>query len=336
MLQLKSLLKNKKFLIIAGLILALIVIFIVFEKSRQVKTASSLPPVDIPKITSEKIPVEITFSKKDFNFPDKISVLEKQPAILSDQEVAAIAQKLGFTSGPQKAKDALEGDMIIYSSEKAYLIATLAKGKIEYQLTSRPLVLNKGFSDSQLIKNATDFLSQNNLVTEGSIKFSSFAFLKTGGPQGFTITNKNDSSFYQLNFAPQVSSLEVITLNPINSPIAVRLLPDGRVYGATVFRFGSVKESSDKFKVKSFESVSSSINANGATLINLDQGNLSPTDLVSGAISKVTLNEIKMAYLESGDSSLLQPVFILNGVAQITGLSKEVAATFYLPAVASN
>jgi hypothetical protein len=335
MIKLGQMLKSKKLLLVGIILVAGVVGFGVYQKINQGRTASSLPPINIPQITTEEYSVETTFGQKDFKFPDKISVLEKKSAIYTDEEVKTIAEKLGFTSSPQKTKDTLEGDMIIYSNQKAYLLAILAKGRIEYQLNSRPAVVNKEFSDPELIKIATDFISQKGLSNE-PIKFSSFVYLKAQEPEGIRTAAKNEASFYQLNFNPTVSSFDVITLNPLASPVSVKLLPDGSVYGTVVTKLGTVTESTDKFKLKNFLEVTTSIKNKEAVLITLDQGNLSPSDLTSGALAKITFSQISLAYLELGDPSLLYPVFVLSGSAQISGRSNEVPAVAYLPAISAN
>ncbi len=332
-----NVLKSKKFIIIFLLTaLVAVAIFFIVRARREAQPAPSLPKPDIPRTTSGEFEIEITLSKKDFKFPDSAPLLERGTSSYSPTEIQAIAQKLGFTSEPQKAKDSVEGDIFIYQNGLAYLIATPQKGKIEYQLLSTPSAINKQLSDSALTKVASDFLTQNGFVSGDKIKFTSILALKAGVSEGLRPTDKQSASFYQIDFSPKVSGFEILTVNPLNSPIYVRVLPDGNVFGASVNKFDSLREGVEKFRLKNFDQIIASTKNKEAIVVSLDQGNLSSSDLPANTSKKATISEISLAYLlDPGNPGVLAPIYVLKGEAQIGGLPGAMEVIFYLPATVS-
>lgn len=331
-----NILKSKKFIIVLLVVLIATLLFFVIRAKRQVAPPPSLPKPSIPRTTSGEFEIEFSISKKDFKLPDSAPILERGESHYSPSEIQKTAQSLGFTSDPQKAKDALEGDILIYQNEVAYLIATLQKGKIEYQLVSAPSAINKQLSDPALGKIASDFLTQNGFVASDKIKFSSVVPLKTGISEGIRPSDRSTASFYQVNFSPKVAGFEILTVNPTKSPIYVRVLPDGSIFGASVNKFDSLRESTEAFRLKNFDQLNASIKNKEAVVVSLDAGNLSPSDLPANTSKKVVISEINLAYLlDPGNPNIIAPVYVLKGEAQIGGLPSVVDAIFYLPALAS-
>ncbi len=332
-----NVLKSKKFIVIFLLIaLVAIAIFLVIRARREAQPTASLPKPSIPRTTSGEFEIEIALSKKDFKFPGSAPILERSTSTYSPAEIQTVAQKLGFTGEPQKAKDSVEGDIFIYQNGSAYLIATPQKGKIEYQLLSTPNAVNKQLSDSALTKIASDFLTQNGFVSGDKIKFTSILPLKAGVSEGLRSIDKQSASFYQIDFSPKVAGFEILTVNPLNSPVYVRVLPDGNVFGASVNKFDSLREGVEKFRLKNFDQIITSTKNKEAIVVSLDQGNLSSSDLPANTSKKATITEIALAYLlDPGNPNILAPIYVLKGEAQIGGLSSTVEVVFYLPATIS-
>lgn len=331
-----NILKSKKFIIVLLVVLVALALFFVIRARRQIVPAPSLPKPSIPRTTSGEFEIQFSISKKDFKLPNSAPILERGESTYSPSEIQKVAQNLGIEGEPQKAKDTIEGDIFIYQNETAYLIATPQKGKMEYRLLTTPNTINKQLSDSALTKIASDFLTQNGFTSSDKIKFTSILPLKAGVSEGLRPIDKQSASFYQVNFSPKVSGFDVLTTNPLNSPVYVRVLPDGNILGVSVNKFDSIREGTEKFRLKNFDQIIASTKDKEAIVVSLDQGNLSSSDLPANTSKKATVTEIGLAYLlDPGNPTLLQPVYVLKGEAEIGGLPNNIEAVFYLPALAS-
>lgn len=327
--------KKRKIFIIATFVILGVLISVVLFLKKEEEIIPPLPQPKIPSLLEGSYPVESILKKQDFNFPSKAPVLKLEKTPLQDQDIKNIADNLGFTSDPLIVEDVFDGKMYIYRSEESALTVSLKNQEFDYTLNKVPSYINKQPSDAALISTAKNFLTQTGFVSSEDIQFASFVYLKQISSQGLYPTNKEDAILYQVNFSSVISNTTILTLNPQNTPVYVRLLPDGSVFKAHVNRLGTISKSANQYKLKTYDEVISNIN--NVVLISLDDGNLHLPDISNKSIKKISIFSIELAYLlDTPTSVTLQPVYLLKGTADISGFPTEVSASMYLPAISSN
>jgi hypothetical protein len=327
--------KKRKIFIIASLVILGVLIVVSLFLKKEEEIAPPLPQPKIPSLLEGAYPVETFFEQQDFNFPSKISALKLEKTLLQNQDIANIASNLGFPVDPLIMEDVFDGKMYIYRSEESALTVSLKNQEFDYTLNTVPAYINKQPSDAALINTAKDFLTQMGFVSSEDIRFESFIYLKETSGQGLYPTNKENAMLYQVNFSSVVVDTTILTLNPQNTPVYVRLLPDGSVFKAHVNRLGTISKSTTQYKLKTYDEVISKIN--DVILISLDDGNVHLPDISNKSIKKISIYSIELAYLlDTPTSETLQPVFLLKGTADISGFPTEVSASMYLPAISSN
>lgn len=327
--------KKRKIFIIATLVILGVLISVALFLKKEEEITPPLPQPKIPSLLEGSYPIETIFEKQDFNFPSRIPVLILEKTPLQDQDIKNIADNLGLTSDPLIMEDVFDGKMYIYRSEESALTVSLKNQEFDYTLNKLPSFINKQPSDTALINTAKDFLIQMGFVSSEDIQFISFVYFKETSGEGLHPTNKEDATLYQVNFSSVIADTTILTLNPQNTPVYVRLLPDGSVFKAHVNRLGVISKSANQYKLKTYDEVIS--NMNNVVLISLDDGNIHLPDISNKSIKKISIYNIELAYLlDTPTSVTLQPVYLLRGTADISGFPIEVSASMYLPAISSN
>lgn len=327
--------KKRKIIITAILvILGVSMYFLLFFKKESEKI-THFPSPNIPSLFEGSYPIKVLFSKNDFVFPSKMSYLNIEKTPLQNSFIETIASNLGFSNDPLIMDDVFDGKMYIYQSKDFALTVSLKNQEFDYTLNEIPNFINKQPSDTALVNTAKDFLIQMGFVSSEDIQFASFVYFKETSGQGLYPTNKEDATLYQVNFSSVIDSATILTLNPQNTPVYVRLLPDGSVFEAHVNRLGLISESPSQYKLKTYEEVISNIN--DVILISLDSGNIHLPDVSNTSINNISITNVQLVYLlDDPSSTTLQPVYLLKGVANILGFPEEVSASMYLPAISSN
>lgn len=326
--------KRKIIITVFLIILGVSAYFLLFFKKEE-EIVTHFPEPNIPSLLEGPYPIEALFSKKDFSFPSEASLLKLEKTPLQDSFIKTIANNLGFTNDPLIMDDVFDGKMYIYQSEESALTISLKNQEFDYTLNEIPRFINKQPSDTALINTAKDFLTQMGFVSSENIQFTSFVYLKESSGQGLYPVSKEEAALYQVNFSSVIADITILTLNPQNTPIYVRILSDGSVFNAHVNRLGTISKSADQYKLKTYDEVISKIN--DVVLISLDDGNIHLPDISNESIQKISIFSIQLAYLlDSPTSETLQPVYLLKGVADISGFPTEISASMYLPAISSN
>lgn len=328
-------LKKVKLFIVALLVLLFIgsvYAFITRQRAPKIST-TPLPEPEIPKTFEGKPSIVVSVEKKDFDFPKVLSVLKTAPSTISGDESRKIANKLGLNFEPVVVPDVIEGTKHRYTGSNYVLLLALKTGKIDYV---RNLILgeiaNKQLSDKDIIKVAEDFLIKNELVSSEEVNTLSVSYYEKRSSSGLYQTTREDAYFYQVNFSTSISEIPVLTLNPQNSPVYVRVLPDGTILKAHVEKLGQVTQNDQVRRLKKYDGVIGS--KESAILISLDEGNVYLPDIPADSIKQITITEIELAYLiESSTTQVLQPIFLLKGLAGVSGFPNELKAVLYLPAI---
>lgn len=326
-------------------IFILIILIIVFagfvygffsgRQEQQVST-TPLPAPQIPENFDGNYQLTFEMKQSDFDFPNTLPVLSTKPSTISDEESRTLAKNLNLDFEPTLVPDVVDGLKHRYSGDNYVLIVSLEAGKINYVKNITPgEIINKQLSDNEIIRIAESFLVDNNLTSQENTQPISVEYFGSLSGAGLFKTEKEDASFYQVNFGSTISDVPTITTNPNKSPVLVRVLPDGSILSASVNKFDQVTESQQVYKLKDYDEVLNT--KSSAILISLDEGNIYLPDLPPGIIESITINDVKLAYLVTSSLDLIiQPIFLLEGVADLKGVSENVNVTLYLPAISIN
>lgn len=329
--------KRKIFILFVFLVGAAILVFLfAYKKQLPTSPAAPLPTPKIPALLKGEYSLGLSIDETAFeSLPRSSPLLERKGAQLGREEIVSIAKKIGFANEPLEANDVLSGKVFIFSGAKNSFVATPKTATLDYTLNERPAALNKQLSDESIKNVARDFLVNNGFVGPEEIAFGELVFLREAPGEGFYPTSRAAASFYQVNFNPQAAGRTVLRLNPQDPLISVRVLPDGEIFSAHVVRLGVLSESQTQYQLKNYKEFSSKINR--SVLVSLDEGNVYLPDLSKGAVKAVSLKEVELSFLlESEESTVLQPVYLLSGTAVVVGFSGPVSAFLYLPAISSS
>jgi len=205
-------LKNKKIktiFILATVIFITLITFLFFKRGtpKLEENLSPFPNINLPSHIENKYNISFERKNINFNFPKKLSYLEKQilPP-LTKNEASLIATNLGFNSDPLDVKDALKGEILIWNSESNFLTVTLRERKIKYGPNYNPIekindIINKNFSEEEMIKIAQSFLKEKLTSFIINPSFSSLVYLRfKEGLELFQETEKENFQIVQFNF----------------------------------------------------------------------------------------------------------------------------------------
>jgi hypothetical protein len=111
----------------------------------------------------------------------------------------------------------------------------------------------------------------------------------------------------------------------------VLILPDGTVQKAQTEDLGELTASTESYIIKNYKEVLETLSE--ADIITIDGGNIPPSLLDRNVVENVTINDVELAYLMPADgTNVLQPIFILDGLADIRNIRERVSVVLYLPA----
>lgn len=307
--------------------------FFFFQKSRNLTSSpTTFGEPKIPIMTESSYVLNINTEEKDFDFPKNLPVLKIAPVPISVDEADSVAAHLGLTTAPLEFNGVFEGPLRIYQGDESSLTVSTVKGKFQFVNYVFPeSVENKQLSDAQIIQTAQDFLLSRGFVSDSGLKASSVLYLEERSGEGSYEVAKENADLFQVNFSSSVSEAPILSLTPQSSPINVGVLPDGTVFKAYVEKLTGISQSSESYKIKSYEEFLA--NKNSAVLVTLDEGNINLPDIPKGNIKKIDVDEIELGYLyEFSGATILQPIFVLRGSATLTGYP-NIEAILYLPAI---
>lgn len=327
--------KAKIMLIASGLTLIAIIYiaYSVLKRQTSQPVSQSLHQPTIPQFFKGKTEIVSNLKADDFKFPTSLPLIRTRKDVeITDTDIQKIATNLNFTSQPKIITDVVYGKTYIYSNNQMSLVVYAKTGTINYSLNENNNVINKNLSDKDIIRTAQEFLEKEMLVSNQQLEFSSFVYLRTND-EGIDVVSKQNAEFIQVNFDPKDTDIAVTTLDPISSPNFVWVKTDASIFKAQVTRLGTLTKTEEKYKLKTFDEVNSSLST--AKIVTLDNGNINLSTLPIDTITKTTITGISLAYLANTNSDLYQPIFILKGKSILKGLTGEVDSVYYLPALAN-
>lgn len=332
--------QKKKIISIIITILAIVgiavIIFLGVEREvEKTKPKPSIPKPIIPDYIKEQLPITLSFSKDKFNFPSKASLLTITPKPISIEEVKKLGSNLNFIGDPKTFKDVREGNKYFWGSETTFLIVTPNTNTIKYGVGEMPSeVFNKQLTDDEIVRIATNFLSENSIISKDEIKATNINYLaKNPLVEGLQESSREKAEAFQVNFTYKTSEYEILTLNPSQPLIYVQVLPDGSIFFSQIIKLGEVSKTEEKYDLKSYDDVSNSLSQ--AILVALLNDYISLPDLTINDIKSLNITKISLAYLlDTPTTKTLQPVYLLEGEAKVPGTTVNYAQ-LYLPAIKS-
>lgn len=330
--------EKKKILYIPLILFALIgiIVFSYFTVQREVEKTKPRPPLPkpiIPDYIKEDLPITLSVTEDEFDFPSKVSLLTITPKPISENEVKKLGSNLNFIGDPKIFKDVREGNKYFWSDKTSFFIVTPKTNTIKYGTGEFPTaVTNKQLSDADIIRTAQEFLTGNSIISKDEVKATTIKFLRVNSlTGGFEETSKEEAAAYQVNFTYQTSEYEILTLSPSEPLIYIQVLPDGSIFYAQVIKLGAVLQTEEKYNLKSYEDIANSLNE--AVLVGLLNDYISIPDLTISDIKSLDISKISLVYLlDTPATKTLQPVYLLEGEARVPATSVNYGQ-LYLPAI---
>ncbi|HEX6977145.1 MAG TPA: hypothetical protein VF185_02170 [Patescibacteria group bacterium] len=307
-----------------------------FIRGRQnVSPANPPAPPQISTYVNQTFPIKVQLTKDDFNFPTSLPLLYKggsSPITLA--EAKEIALKFGFTGEVQELKDIQEGIVYSWSNETAGLSIRPNRKEIKYTVNQALSTSIRKLSEPELIEKAATFLEQKNLLGNDQAKTAFVYYFSTqaSGTDELKLTTIDKADYVEVNFSVKASDYKLLTLDPLSSPIGVRLLPDGNITEVDLAKLPEITKGGDLFKIKNYDQFVSTIKE--AKIVSLNEGEMLSTDPNANPINSVNVTEVELVYLiDSSSSNYYQPVFLIKGTADIEGIGKYISSYMYLPAI---
>ena len=285
------------------------------------------PPLKSPIKT--EFAIESTISIESIDIPETLAIYTLSPEPLSATQMANIARKLEFSSQPLQLEDANYGT-VYYWQQSAKSLRILPKNwLLDYQFPTDETV-GGSFPDDETILQVAQLFLETTFLPEGSaVKYKAHNFVRLT-PESEIIVPKTEADFVDVKFVEVVSGYPVVNETAQIGTIDIKMAKDKTILSAYLDALPKTLTQKN-VKIKSFAELVASL-AN-SKLMSLGEG----IDLKSYSaknIENVVVDRAKIAYYKAAtqDSLLLQPIFVLEGSAQMADGNKT-SALLYLPAV---
>lgn len=315
--------------------LSLLSIIYLFFQSRSTQNQQEGRPQK-PNITSffsGKIPINMEFSQESFKFPRELPIMSLTRKALSRDDIVRFATNLGLTAEMSEFNDVNEGIKYFINTDKNFFVATPKTSLIKFGLSTNeiPVTTNKGITDNEFTRIATDFIVKNNFYTSDQIKTVGIRYFKESlSTEGLEETDRSSAQIFEVDFLFNSSDYDILSETSINKQIFVQILPDGTIFNSEILMIENIKKSVANYPLKSYDELVGSIGE--AKLISVSGDYITPSDLSDTSIQSMVVQNIKIAYLlQSGKDGVLQPVYVLSGTVEIPESTAN-SATLLLPA----
>lgn len=306
-----------------------------------------------PQIVEESMDVSLAKLEKadivgvDINPETKISFgvqveRQKRPVLqmtrkqsLTLEEITTISQKLGFFEKPLVAQDITAGTVYTWNNNDGNSLTITPKtNTIEYDrdLISSPPIELGNLPDPTVAKNKLFSLFEELGISPVGFSFeqkeryfvvSDFAISEAGASQ---------ASILELVFKPFFEQI-IIATNSAEAPVISASFDKlGNILNFKIQNPINKITAGEQYPLKSLENVKNSIYKEGKMLqTTLDyQG----TTLEDINLASITISEINLTYFLDYKADIIQPVYIMHGLAQ-SPRSGSHKIQIYLPAIES-
>lgn len=331
--------KNKKIYIITLLGISLISLVSIFLKIKGdktgVKPTQISPTYSIRSGYDGSFPINFNI-KRDQIQSISLPYLNASKIAFEENYVRETAKILGFKGEPQGFNDMKFGAVSFWSEGDRSLFIYPEVEKIHYYLNSFKDSVDKKITDVEIEKIASDFLIKNGILKDGSFKKILISYWsKNPDNQGFKLANRDDAVLFRVNFSQSEANYEILSPGHQQPSICIKILADGTVYDADITFFTQISQGETSFKLKDYNEIVKTI---GDTKVSsLSNYQLLLADLPPTSIKNADVDKISIAYLlETEKSSILYPIYVLSGKANVEGYEKPFDIILYLPAIPQN
>lgn len=332
---------SKKQIITVGIVIAIAtiitLILLFFNNAFNKKSPVQQRPIPQPVIESNygesSINIESLLKESDIFIPSSLPLYSVNQTAMSFEESSAVASRLGFSEGPQSLNDVRYGLVYIWSNNRIGNLRIVAGLHIiDYKVipTSQPVKIPFN-EEPEIISKATRFLISSGLILENSISSPHVRYLNLT-EEGLDEVEKEAASAVEVRFEEALDQYPIINATPDVGTINITLDRESSVISVYIDKVNIIKAEGNH-RLKTFSSLLASIRK--AKILSLDNGNIDLSSLSGVGVIKITVNNANIGYYQefSQNQSLLQPVFILRGFAQLRN-GDNASAILYLPALA--
>jgi hypothetical protein len=326
---------KKKILLFTVVVVVFLAAYLYINKGFGVPE-TNLSPLDkpnIPKQVQNGYKLKSNIRQDSFTFPERLPVLEiVSRGPYTREEATLVAFAAGFQGQPIVGEDVRMGTTYIWTSNTASLVVYSGPRAVEYARNEYTESVVSRYTEIELRERAERFLSERLLVPKEYFEFTSLQYLSfLGGHEELIKTSEGNAQFYQYDFSPAGSGFKVVSFDPNSTVYTVLILPDGTVQKAQTEDLGELTASTESYIIKNYKEVLETLSE--ADIITIDGGNIPPSLLDRNVVENVTINDVELAYLMPADgTNVLQPIFILDGLADIRNIRERVSVVLYLPA----
>jgi hypothetical protein len=331
---------KKKILFIIIITLSIIsVVYIFLITKRSSKPSSTLNTPELTQKYKGKYSITTSLTKDQFNFPNKLPLLETTTSsvILTENRAKEVASNLGFRGDPTVFEDTFDGTTYFWKNDEATLFAYSKSGIIKYNSSLFSPGINKQLSNSSFLTIAQKLISDNKILDDSVFQIGNVKYLKqiTNG-EGFDLeTNRANAVLFQISILPKNVEYEFVSASSVEPTSYVQLKQDGTLYSFLITTPPIIQKGFTEYNLKNFDGVVASLES--AVLIELREETQLLSDVSSTLIQNIEIDKIEIAYLvESGADKTFQPVYKLSGNATLSNFQDKYRATLYLPAFATN
>jgi len=331
---------KKKVLFIVLIALSVISIAYIFLITKKSNKPSSI--LNTPELTQKykgKYSITTTLIKDQFNFPNKLPLLETTTSstIITEGWAKEVASNLGFNGDPTVFDDTFDGTTFFWKNDVATLFAYSKSGKFKYSSNVFSAGINKQLSDTTFLDVAQKLISDNKILDDSFFQTGNVKYLKqiTNG-EGFDLeTNRANAVLFQVSILPKNVEYEFVSASSIEPNSYVQLKQDGTLYSFLITNPPIIQKGFTEYNLKNFDEVVASLES--AVLIELREETQLLSDVSSTLIQNIEIDKIEIAYLVgSTTAETFQPVYKLSGNATLSNFQDKYRATLYLPAFTTN
>jgi len=329
--------KRKTILLILAVLSIVSIVFITLSTKKQesngIKEDTSATPLS-PQYKGE-YSIEIIIPKNEFNNIDSLPTVQVSSTKITLDQSKIIGKNLGFEGEPNSIEDAIDGTTYFWTNSSGAFFVYPNKGKMIYSSNSTIPSQDKKLSDTEISSIAIDFLLNNGIFSQDSIVTGPVKYLKTVSlNKDFEEVSKEKSDLYEVDILPRTSSHEIISQKNTQTTTYIQIMKDGSIHSFQILLLNITENSDAKYVIKNYDEIINSLPK--ATLISLDGVEQPLGDVKGNLVRSIAINKIDINYLfENNNSSSLEPIYKLTGVATLSNSSK-VTAILYLPAVSEN
>lgn len=295
---------------------------------------ASLLPIPPPNFSLSEhslgIPIRFDITTAP-QLPLDANVYQIDQGPYTKDQAVLFAQKVGITSEPFEATDAISGTMFIFTPPDATLLIYPDQHVIDF----KPNVENNAQITTEFNGLTAENIARKYLVTLGFFEKESDLVLEK---RENTVDETNevgglgDPNAVSYQFTYLVNGYKIlgesynlgtayVQLNSKNEIVRVYVQekPVTKIYG--------------KYPLKDYSEIVDSIRAS-AIIQSVGDSSLGGLNVNARTVKEITISKIEIAYLSQTNSNakFLQPIFHLKGTATLTN-GKIVTAALYMPAI---